>query len=145
VAPDTSLITIVDTGYVDLPFPEFSPEPVRDETRAKLTPDRRRTQRAGDRIAAGRHPLDDLLRLHPAAPVEGNVLDPASRFDMYRRPYTCGDCTFLVLFRRGNKADYKCGRPGAPMSFGPATTIRRWFPGCELYQPAPPDHHQETE
>jgi hypothetical protein len=145
VPPDTSLITMVDTGFRDLVLPLhnpaalFDPAGPVDPSKTPLSPGRRRTQRAADRIAAGRHPLDDALELHPSAPVVGNVLDPATRRDLYRRPFTCGDCHFIVLLVRGRKRDFKCGRPGAPMSYGPATSIHKWLPGCEMYQPAAAD------
>ena len=95
----------------------FDVEPVPAPPPAeKLSPDRRRTQRQRQVIAAGRHPL--------------SLLFPWVRL-WTGTDRTCGDCRFRVLL--GHSRTYpKCtagdGWPRA--SHGAATDVRAWWPAC---------------
>ena len=105
-----------DPYYVAPPEP---PEP--------LSPDRRRTLRQRNDIAAGRHPLAGAP-LHDQAPTDAI---PGDR----PRPFTCGTCTHRDLRQHGANPYPKCDI--GPITGGPATDVRAWWPACIHYDDTP--------
>jgi hypothetical protein len=74
----------------------------------KLSPDRRRTQKARERIARGFHPFGLPLR------------DP--------RDKTCGECRFAFKNECHSKTYWKCEKRGCTAS--PTTDLRKSWPAC---------------
>jgi hypothetical protein len=111
---------------------EPAPEPAPTE---KLSPDRRRTMRHAEMIAAGAHPLGAGVYRHPATTGE---LYAAG--DQRARPHTCGSCRFRELFGAGNRTVPKCtygdGMPRATHSA--ASDVRGWWPACRDYTAGDP-------
>lgn len=117
---------MTDTLFPGLPVPA----PV-----AKLSPDRRRTQRQAEVLARGQHPLVLALGKHlpladDAAPVD-DVTAPGRR---------CGNCWFRSAYRRRNGSYPKCWfstdhagefpQEYERITHGPGTDVRGWWPGC---------------
>lgn len=109
-----------------------------------LSPERRRTLRQSEDIAAGRHPLTGGP-LHPYAAPE--IASPDAEKG---RPFTCGSCRFRTLVKYHGKRYPKClrdltygGHDGATVRFddirnvshGTATDVRSWWPACAGYEP----------
>lgn len=92
-------------------FPDLAPVE-QPEPPPRLSPDRRRTARQRDAIAAGVHPLTGL----PLNPAAG----------------TCGSCAHRYLRDRYPKCD---ANNGGYETRGPATDVRAWWPACPLHQP----------
>jgi hypothetical protein len=108
-----------------------------------LSPDRRRTLRQREDIAAGRHPLT-RGPLHPFASPE--IASPDAEKG---RPFTCGSCRFRELLRYHGKAWPKCLRDATyghhdassidltkvrNVSHGATTDVRAWWPACIGYE-----------
>lgn len=110
-------------------FPGYEP-PERPEL--DLSAGQRLTLRQSADIAAGRHPLTLtytlVLPLHPNADRERDAT--SGRSD----PLTCGSCVFRQRLGHHDYAYPKCTRPGAPISHGPATDVRAWWPACTHYE-----------
>jgi hypothetical protein len=87
------------------------------ESVVKLSADRRRTLRQARTLAQGFHPLGGRLHLQAAPAV-----------DRKAEGRRCGGC---VNFRPGRFA--KCGL--GPITHGPATDCRAWWPGCVHHSP----------
>jgi hypothetical protein len=82
----------------------------RRPTRAELSPDARRTARQRDLVDTGWHPLT-RTRTRP---------------DLG----TCGGC---VHRRKSTQGSYpKCGL--GPITSGPGTDVRAWWPACERFE-----------
>lgn len=109
----------------------------------RLSPDRARTARQYRDVENGLNPLTRTPK-HPDAP------DDCSPTDRYPREGTCGTCKFRTSIEEGTKrltrasgeivevpkVALKCGfRKGERISYGPATDIRSWWPGCGDYKP----------
>lgn len=115
----------------------------REPDESGLSPDRRRTLRQQDDIAAGRHPLT-RGPLHPFA-----VAVIASPDAPKGAPFTCGSCRFRQTITHHNKTYPKClrdltygGHDAATVSLdrvvnvsrGIATDVRAWWPACTGYE-----------
>ena len=101
------------------------------EPAVRLSPDRRRTQRQAEALAARTHPLSAALgyqiRLHEhAAPADDRAADG-------RR---CGNCRWRQLrddtARRWPKCWWRDDNDGSPprVTGGPGTDVRAWWPAC---------------
>lgn len=101
-------------------------EPVNDEP---LSADRRRTLRQRTDITNGRHPLAGAP-LHAQAPSDAASGDRS-------RPFTCGTCAHRVTQRSPHMANAypKCSI--GPITGGPATDVRAWWPACVHYDDTP--------
>ncbi len=108
-----------DPALFDLDVEPLPPKP-------KLSGDRRRTERQGEFLTAGEHPLAAALgwpiRLHTdAAPATDRAADG-------RR---CGNCWYRETFRYHNRSYAKCtADDGARITHGPGTDVRAWWPAC---------------
>lgn len=78
----------------------------------KLSPDRRRTQQAVERMARGYHPWGNPLR------------EP--------RDKTCGECKHAFRKSYHDKTYWKCERKGC--SAGPGTDLRKWWLACSEFK-----------
>jgi len=130
---------LMDDGWPD-------PIPPRKSDDPTLSPDRRRTIRQAEQIAAGKHPLMGGP-LHPFASPETCTPDAPRG-----QPFTCGSCRFRELMRWHDRTYPKCvqvlartdqdGGDAAErtvdsawnISHGAATDVRRWWPGCVHYE-----------
>ena len=121
----------------------FDVEPLQVEPAEKMSPDRRRTVRQRQLIAAGLHPLQVVAgnrdaRLHPNAAPE--ICSPDAPKN---RPYTCGSCRFRYVLRWHDGTFPKCVKDvvgtndmTAPsITHGAATDVRAWWPACRGYEP----------
>jgi hypothetical protein len=99
-----------------------------------LSPDAARTRRQIAALGRGVHPIT-AGPLHPDAP------DDATPKDRFPREGTCGTCAFLVYLddatpKHPNRRTLKCNwANGARITRGPASDVRRWWPGCAQYTP----------
>lgn len=100
-----------------MPLPGFDlPEfPTRTEGDPR-TRDRARTARQRRAVAQGLHPL----RGDPSRPDLG----------------TCGDCRHRVMRGGAAKPFPKCDR--GPITNGPGTDVRAWWPACSRHEPKEP-------
>jgi len=111
-----------------------------------LSPDRRRTLRQGEAIAAGRHPLT-RGPLHPSS-----LGRYASKGDA-GMPFTCGSCRFREVLKYHNGSYPKClrdltygGHDAASVTYsdvknvshGASTDVRGWWPACTGYEAGDP-------
>ena len=94
------------------------------------SPVQRRTQRQHQAVADGLNPLT-MQPQHEQAP------DNCTPKDRHLRRYTCGTCAFLLVLNVAGRA-MKCGYgDGQRVSYGPATSIRGWWPACQQFEPDP--------
>lgn len=129
-----------DDGLFDAAPFYVPPPPSADPD---LSPDRRRTLRQREDIAAGRHPLT-RGPLHPFATPE--LAQPGNPPAM---PFTCGSCRFRESLKHHDKSYPKCLRDltyGAHdaadvsltdvrnVSHSPSTDVRAWWPACAGYE-----------
>jgi hypothetical protein len=111
------------------------PDGARVEPGPTLSPDRRRTLRRAETLAAGYHPITGL-RLHDQAAPADDRKAPGRR---------CGNCRFRAeLLADGYKGRRvpKCLNPGSRsaaeietlgppyISHSAATDVPKWLPGC---------------
>lgn len=124
----TGTLTIVDTGYVDLPL--FGIRAARggnpQTTTDRISAGQRLTLKQHAAVAAGIHPLTKQ-QLHPDAP------DDTSPTDRYKRPFTCGTCQFRQA-PWGYPKCFKDGGDGARITSGPTSDVRAWWPACPDYE-----------
>lgn len=96
-----------------------------------LSPTQRRTRRQLELLLAGYHPLtlvlSSPLKLHPDAAPADDTKAPGVR---------CGSCRFRELLGHHNRSYPKCVRPGMPVTHGPGTDCRAWWPACPDFEPA---------
>jgi hypothetical protein len=113
-----------------------------DPPAPRLSPDRRRTQRQAEILAARHHPLTLALghpiRLHPDAPPVDDRDAPGPR---------CGTCWYRRTAAYHRRVYPKCWYPGAAgadeverrgyprVSHGAGTDVRAWWPACADYSP----------
>ncbi len=91
----------------------------------QLSPERRRTLRNLAVLERGRHPLKHG-RLHPDAPPVDDRKAPGPR---------CGNCAHIGA-QGGVAGNYpKCML--GPITGGPGTDVRHWWPGCSTWEAAP--------
>lgn len=120
--------------------------PAQPESDVELSADRRRTQRQGQQIAIGRHPLTGGP-LHPLASRHRDADSPKTD------PFTCGSCYFRNTARYHGKTYPKCWLPGPRTgetykvgdvtmtigypraTHGAASDVRAWWPACPDYSP----------
>lgn len=94
----------------------------------KLSPDRRRTIRQRDALAAGRHPIGLLLGI----PIKLHA-DAAPSDDRTAAGLRCKTCKFRTV----NPWGYgKCTRSDATTSHSAASDNRAWWPACVHFEPA---------
>lgn len=120
----------------------FEVTPLRVEV-VRLSPDRRRTQLAGERLAAGFHPLSGVakhpIRLHPDAPPVDDREAPGPRcgtcWYRQRPPRYKGRVFPKCVFPEGAGPDeIEClGPPRASKSA--ASDCWAWWPACGDYSP----------
>ncbi|MFB4312900.1 hypothetical protein [Actinomadura sp. 21ATH] len=107
----------------DLPQLKHAPPPPED-----LSPDRRRTIRQADTLAAGNHPIGLILRrrvqLHE---------DAAPATDRKAEGLRCGGCRFREIASRPIRSYGKCTRAGS--SYSAASDNRAWWPACVHFEP----------
>jgi hypothetical protein len=111
-------------------------DPPTSSPDADLSAGQRLTLRQAQQITQGIHPMTLAytlpLLLHPDADRARtrNTHVPLAAF-------TCGTCVFRQTIGHRSGTYPKCTRPGAPVSHGPATDVRAWWPACTHYEPAP--------
>lgn len=88
--------------------------------------DQRRTERQGEHLAAGLHPLTAALgypiRLHSEAAPAADVQAPGRR---------CGNCRF----RRPGRFPKCTADDGRRMTHGAGTDVRAWWSACSNHEP----------
>lgn len=112
---------------------EMPATPVVEEP--KLSPDRRRTQRQAEAVAAGRHPLGLIfptIARHPDTKgLEYSSADPRTDRDL-----TCGSCAWRERNEYHGRVYAKCGKDGdRRVTNGAGSDIRAWWPGCSDWEP----------
>jgi hypothetical protein len=93
--------------------PELPPAP-------DLSPDQRRVSRQNEALARGWHPFGP--KLHPDAPPPDDRDAPGPR---------CRTCTHRINWGHGSYP--KCDLH--PITHGPGTDCRAWWPACTNYTP----------
>lgn len=89
--------------------------PPLPEPPTKLSADARRTQRAREAIAKGRHPLSKL-------PLANNGR-------------MCGGCLSAFRVDYHNRMYWKCEKVGD--THGGGTDLRKWWPACTAFKAKP--------
>ena len=98
---------------------------------ADPSPAQRRTQRQHQAVQDGLNPLT-MQPQHDHAPAD------CCAKDRHLRQYTCGTCAFFLVLNTGRGRALKCGYgDGERISYGPATSIRAWWPACQQFEPDP--------
>lgn len=104
------------------PMFDFDVPPAAAHPEERLSADRRRTILALQVLQSGRHPLR-RDRLHPDAPPADDRKAPGPR---------CRTCKHIGL-QGGVAGSYiKCCL--GPVTGGPGTDIRAWWPACEKWE-----------
>lgn len=110
---------MTEPGLFDQP-PQMPP---LVEQKEQISADRRRTMRQLEMLQKRRHPLTGGA-LHPDAPALADRSAPGPR---------CRNCAHVAL-QGGVAGRYtKCGL--GPITGGPGTDIRLWWPGCSRWEP----------
>jgi len=110
---------------------DMTPTPVVEEP--KLSPDRRRTQRQAEAVAAGRHPLGLIFpRITRHPDTKGQAYSPA---DPKGRDLTCGSCVWRERDEYHGRVYAKCSKDGdRRVTNGAASDLRSWWPGCSDWE-----------
>lgn len=116
----------------DLPLFEGY-DPPRVEPIEKLSAGRRLTRRQADDIAAGRHPLTLAYTLVLPLHADGDRTRTAA--SPQDGTPTCGTCVHRRTVDYRGKWYPKCTHDQAPLSHGPATDVRAWWPACVRFEP----------
>lgn len=97
--------------------------PAVPATAGSLSADQRRSTRAAQAIAFGWHPLRGIP-LHPDAPADRDGAGPR-----------CGSCAHLIRVGHHNRVYLKCDL--VPLTHGPGTDARSWWPACSDWELRP--------
>ena len=125
--PPADVVEVMDGGVEDVPlFGGY--EPPSSDHELSLSAGQRLTLRQADQVATGVHPLT-RGRLHPDADTTRTATSSQDGSP------TCGTCAFREHLGHHDGRYPKCTRPGAPVSNGPATDVRAWWPGCQHHAP----------
>jgi hypothetical protein len=111
-------------------LPDLKRAPTPEVHRASLSQQQRRTLRQYDALMDGQHPLS--IPLGAPLPLHS---DAAPADDPQGAGLRCGGCVFRQLVGREGRSHPKCARPGMPVTHGPSTDCRAWWPGCLHHQP----------
>lgn len=124
--PAAAVAPVMDGIDEDQPlFGGYEPPASEPE---QLSAGQRLTRRQAEQIAAGTHPLTGG-QLHHAADRTRTADSPQDGTP------TCGTCALREVLGYRGKSYPKCTQPGMPISHGPATDVRAWWPACPMHSP----------